>query len=145
MGMHADPIVERALAVTRGLRSLASQLMERAYAKRAAGELTLDEFLVMEARHQEILNQANAAIYEVTERLATIAEEFSKVEEASKELERLQGILKTVSEVLSISAQLLLATSALALLCLDPNPGTVAATASALYEVGRTIRDAAAR
>src|SRR4051812_34109107 len=118
MGMHADPVVERALTVTRSLRSLASQLMERAYAKRSAGELSIDDFLVMEDRHQQILNQANTAIYDAAERLDSIAEEFRKVEDAAKELERLQSILKTVSEVLAISAQLLLATSALALLIL---------------------------
>ena len=145
MGMPADPIVERALAVTRSLRALASQLMERAYAKRDAGEPSIDEFLVLEQRHQRILNQANTAIYDATEGLASIAEEFGKVEEATRELERLQGILKTVTEVLNISAQLLLATSALALMFFDPNPGTVAASASAIFELGKTIRDAAAR
>ena len=145
MGMPADPIVERALAVTRSLRALASQLMERAYAKRDAGELSLDEFLVMEQRHQRILNQANVAIYDATAHLASIAEEFQKVEEATKELDKLQTTLKTVTEVLNISAQLLLAASALALMFFDPNPGTVAASASAIFEVGRTIRDAAAR
>lgn len=145
MGMHADPIVERTLMVTRSLRSLASQLMERAFQKRAAGELSIDDFLIMEDRHQQILNQANTAIYQATDSLASIAEEFHQVEDAAKELDRLQGILKTVAEVLSISAQLLLATSALALLVLDPNPGTVAATATAIYDVARTIRDTAAR
>src|SRR5436305_2030386 len=99
MGLPADPIVERALVVTRSLRALASQLMERAYAKRDAGELSLDEFLLMEQRHQRICNQANAAIYDAAERLASLAEEFQKVEEATTELERLQGVLKTVTEV----------------------------------------------
>jgi hypothetical protein len=143
--MHADPIVERTLAVTRSLRSLAAQLMERAYQKRDAGELSMEDFLGMEARHQEILNQANTAIYQATDNLASIAEEFHQVEDASKELDRLQGTLKTISDVLAVSAQLLMATSALALLVLDPNPGTVAATANALYDVARTIRDTSAR
>lgn len=145
MGFTPDPIVERALAVTRSLRELASQLLERAYARRDAGELSLDDFLRMEQRHQEILNQANSAIYYATDRLAPIADEFQKVEAATKELERLQGVLKTVADVLNISAQLLLSVSALALLFFDPNPGTVAATASAIFELGRTIRDTAAR
>lgn len=145
MGFTPDPIVERALAVTRSLRALASQILERAYAKREAGELSLDDFLLLEQRHQEILNQANSAIYYATDRLAPIAAEFAQIEAATKELDRLQGILKTVTNVLNVSAQLLLAASALALLFFDPNPGTVAATASAIYDVARTIRDTAAR
>lgn len=145
MGFTPDPIVERALAVTRSLRALANQILERAYAKREAGELSLDEFLRLEQRHQEILNQANSAIYYATDRLAPIADEFVQVEAATKELDRLQGILKTVTNVLNVSAQLLLAASALALLFFDPNPGTVAATASAIYDVARTIRDTTAR
>lgn len=145
MGFTPDPIVERALAVTRSLRALANQILERAYAKREAGELSLDEFLLLEQRHQEILNQANSAIYYATDRLAPIADEFVQVEAATKELDRLQGILKTVTNVLNVSAQLLLAASALALLFFDPNPGTVAATASAIYDVARTLRDTTAR
>lgn len=145
MGFTPDPIVERALAVTRSLRALASQILERAYAKREAGELSLDDFLLLEQRHQEILNQANSAIYYATDRLAPIALEFAQIEAATKELDRLQGVLKTITNVLNVSAQLLLAASALALLFFDPNPGTVAATASAIYDVARTIRDTAAR
>ena len=145
MGFTPDPIVERALAVTRSLRALASQILERAYAKREAGELSLDDFLLLEQRHQEILNQANAAIYYATDRLAPIADEFAQIEAATKELDRLQGVLKTITNVLNVSAQLLLAASALALLFFDPNPGTAAATASAIYDVARTLRDTAAR
>ncbi len=145
MGFTPDPIVERALAVTRSLRALGSQILERAYAKREAGELSLDDFLLLEQRHQEILNQANSAIYYATDRLAPIADEFAQIEAATKELDRLQGVLKTITNVLNVSAQLLLAASALALLFFDPNPGTVAATASAIYDVARTIRDTAAR
>ncbi len=145
MGMPADPIVERTLAVTRSLRDLASQLMERAYAKRDAGELTLDEFLLMEQRHQAVLNQANTIIYAAADdleaRLAPIEADFHQVEDATKELDRLQGVLRAATDVLAIAAQLMLATSALALLVSDPNPGTVSATASALFDAGRTIRD----
>lgn len=145
MGFTPDPIVERALSVTRSLRALASQILERAYARREAGELSLDELLLVEQRHQEILNQANSAIYYATDRLASIAEEFQQVEAATKELERLQKVLKTITDVLNVSAQLLLAASALALLFFDPNPGTVAATASAIIDVAHTIRDTTAR
>jgi hypothetical protein len=144
MTFSPDPIVERALAVTRSLRALASQLLERAYARLDAGELSLNDFLLMEQRHQAIVNQANAAIYDATERLQPIAQEFAQVEAATKELERLQGVVKTVTDVLNISAQLLLAVSALALMFFDPNPGTVAATASAIFDVSRTIADTAA-
>ena len=113
------------------------------YARLDAGELSLNDFLLMEQRHQAIVNQANAAIYDATERLAPIAEEFQKVEAAIKDLERQHDIVKKVADVLNVSAQLLLAVSALALLFFDPNPGTVAATASAIFDVSRTIRDTA--
>jgi len=144
MAFSPDPIVERALAVTRSLRALASQLLERAYARLDAGELSLNDFLLMEQRHQAIVNQANTAIYDATERLLPIAQQFKLVEAAIKDLEHLHDVVKKVADVLNVSAQLLLAVSALALLFFDPNPGTVAATASAIFDVSRTIRDTAA-
>jgi hypothetical protein len=143
--MPADPIVERTLAVTRSLRDFASQLMERAYAKRDAGELSLDDFLLMEQRHQAVLNQANTIIYAATDSLAVIADQFHEVEDAVQELDRLQGRLRAVGDVLAIAAQVLLATSALALMVSAPDPGTVSATASAIFDLGRTVRDTVPR
>jgi len=137
------PIVERTVTVTRALRNAAGQLMERALADRAAGTLSKSDLLKVQDQYQSIIDAANRAVYEVTARLPPMANDFAQVEAATRQLEQALLQVRHFTETLVLTAKLLLAVGALVTLVLQPNPGTATATAAAIADVVKTIRDQA--
>ncbi|MBL9004736.1 MAG: hypothetical protein JNJ46_10840 [Myxococcales bacterium] len=137
---NADAIVERTIAITRTLREVAHALMERAFAAREAGELDLQGFLSVSDRYQAMINQANTALYEVVKTLPPLGSHIQTIERATHELQAVAKRLRDVTDVVTISAELLVALSALTVAVLRPDAAAVAATAEAIAAVTESIR-----
>jgi len=137
---NADAIVERTIAITRTLREVAHALMERAFAAREAGELDLPGFLSVSDRYQAMINQANTALYEVVKTLPPLGSHIQTIERATHELQAVAKRLRDVTDVVTISAELLVALSALTVAVLRPDAAAVAATAEAIAAVTESIR-----
>jgi len=139
----ADPgatLVERTIAITRTLRQVAHALMERAFEAREAGELDLPSFLAVSDRYQAMINQANTALYEVVKTLPPLGSHIETIERATRELETAAKRLRDVKDVVTISAELLVALSALTVAVLRPDAAAIAATAEAIAAVTESIR-----
>lgn len=136
----SDSVVERTIAITRALRSVAHALMERAFEAREAGELDLSSFLSVSDRYQAMINQANTALYEVVKALPPLGAHIATIEQATRELEVAAKRLSEVKDVVSISAELLVALSALTVAVLRPDAAAIAATAEAIAAVTASIR-----
>ena len=137
----AEPVVERTIEVTRALRKVASQIMERAFAARAAGTLSLDAFFGVAERYQQSVNQANTALYEVVARLPKLDGELKKIEEATKQLEAASELLTKATDLLTVSGKLLLALTALVTVVMKPDGVSVSAATTSILDAARTIRD----
>jgi hypothetical protein len=135
-----EPIVERTIAITRTLRSVAHAVMERAFDQRAVGELDMEGFLVVSERYQAMINQANRTLYQVAESLPSLGAHIEKIEQATHQLEVVAGRLRDAKDVVTIASQLLVALSALTLAVVRPDAAAVAATVDAITTVSETIR-----
>jgi hypothetical protein len=140
MDTSSQTIVDRTIAVTRTLRTVANGLMEFAHDARARGELSLDEFFTLSERYQSIINQANTACHEAANQLPDMESHLAPIESATKELERASLVLAKVTDVLAVSAQLLQALSGLVLAILKPEPAAFAAVAATIVAAVQGIQ-----
>jgi hypothetical protein len=131
--------VDRTIALTRSLRTVANALMDRAHDARSAGEISLDEYFAVADRYQAIINQANMACYEAAEHLPTVTVDLDAVEGAAQSLEKAAVFLAKTTDVLAISAQLLQALSSLVLAILNPQPAAFLAVATSIQATISTI------
>lgn len=139
-GMLPAPI-ERILAVTRTLRRIGDELLEEARHKRERGELSLAGYMKAAEQHQELINHANRAVYRATESLPPLDAQVIAVEAATKELETATKNLRRVTDILALSAKLVLAVTSVVAAVFRPDPMTIAASAEAIVNAARVIRD----
>jgi len=140
MDTSSQTIVDRTIAVTRTLRTVANGLMEFAHEARERGELSLDEFFTLSERYQSIINQANTACHEAAKQLPSMESHLAPIESATKELERASLVLAKVTDVLAVSAQLLQALTGLVLAILKPEPAAFAAVAATIVAAVQGIQ-----
>lgn len=136
-----DPIVERTIVVTRTLRGIGHDLMERAFDARRDGELSLEELLVITERYQEIVNQANATLYELVRRLPPLGPHLVQIEAATSDLKAAFSRLTKVTTILNLVTKILAAVTSLALTVVRVDASSVAATTRSLVDATSAIID----
>ncbi len=142
MSDDTTQLADRAIAVARVFRGIASDLFDRAQALRNEGSISPDDFNLVAQRCVSlnafalaIDNEAFIAI------AATAAAQFSLIEDKTKELEKVRNQILMAKAVIGIITKIVSAAGAVAGAIVTP--ATIPAAAAAIVDATLAIVDAA--